>query len=135
MMRVFYLLLFVGLLATACSTPKARFNEQAQADLIVRYYTDDTSYVLKPAKTDGRFLGVLKKGAVLDVAKEQPGRQLAVVILIHYRAAPEGAKVKAEWTKLLTDLGYQRVVFLLAQGSMQVDGLTVLPPNEAGGKP
>ncbi|MEI6780658.1 MAG: hypothetical protein WCQ21_07025 [Verrucomicrobiota bacterium] len=122
-------------MATACSTPKARFNEQAQADLIVRYYTDDTSYVLKPAKTDGRFLGVLKKGAVLDVAKEQPGRQLAVVILIHYRAAPEGAKVKAEWTKLLTDLGYQRVVFLLAQGSMQVDGLTVLPPNEAGGKP
>ena len=128
--------------ACACSLnrafgvePKARFNEQAQADLIVRYYTDDTSYVLKPAKTDGRFLGVLKKGAVLDVAKEQPGRQLAVVILIHYRAAPEGAKVKAEWTKLLTDLGYQRVVFLLAQGSMQVDGLTVLPPNEAGGKP
>ena len=49
---------------------------------MVRYYTDDTSYVLKPAKTNGPFLSVLSRDAVLDVAKQQPVRQLAVVILI-----------------------------------------------------
>ena len=126
MMRVFYLLLFVGLLATACSTPKARFNEQAQADLIVRYYTDDTSYVLKPAKTDGRFLGVLKKGAVLDVAKEQPGRQLAVVILIHYPSQDTADAVRTKWASQLTGLGYQRAVFLGGSNSSQIDGLPIL---------
>ena len=31
------------------------FNDQDKANLIVRYYTDDTSYVLKPAKTEGPF--------------------------------------------------------------------------------
>ena len=138
-MKVSASLLFIVLLATACSTPQTsqvvRFHEQDQANIIVRYYSDETSYVVKPQKTEGGFLSIFRRGDVLDMARKLPDRELAVVILIHYRAAPEGAKVKAEWTKLLTDLGYQRVVFLLAQGSMQVDGLTVLPPNEAGGKP
>jgi len=123
-------LLFVGLLATSCSTPRTsptvRFSEQEQANLVVRYYTDDTSYVLKPVKTDGPFLSVLNKDAVLDVAKKQPGRELAVVILIHYAAETEAAKVQNKWRNLLTAAGYQRVVFLRALGGMQVHGLPVL---------
>jgi hypothetical protein len=103
-----------------------RFQEQEKANLIVRYYTDDTSYVLKPTKTDGRFLSILNKNAVLEVAKEQPGRQLAVVILIHYAGESEATMVKDKWKNLLTELGYQRVVFLRAFGGMQVDGLPVL---------
>ena len=99
MMRLSALLVCTALLATACSTPRTspvvRFYEQEQADLIIRYYTDDTSYVLKPAKTDGPFLCVLKEDAVLDVAKQQPDRQLAVVILIHYISESKAAKVKA----------------------------------------
>jgi len=130
MMRVSASLLFVVLLATACSTPRTppvvRFYEQDKANLIVRYYTDDTSYVLKPATTEGSFLSVLKKDAVLNVAKQQPDRQLAVVILIHYTAESEAAKVKDKWTNLLTELGYQRVVFLHALGGIQVNGLPVL---------
>ena len=123
-------LLFVLLLATACSTPLTapvvRFTEQDKANLIVRYYTHDTSYVLKPAKTEGPFLSVLKEDALVDVAKQQPGRDLAVVILIHYGCQSEAEAVKHKWTNLLTGLGYQRVVFLGAAGSMQVNGLPVL---------
>ena len=129
MMRVFALLSFVAILATACSTPRTplveRFHEQEKANLIIRYYTDDTSYVLKPATTEGSFLSVLKQDAVLNVAKQQPDRQLAVVILIHYILEREAAKVKDKWTNLLTGLGYQRVVFLRAVAGMQVDGLPV----------
>ena len=130
MMKVSASLLFVALLAAGCSTlrtaPVVRFQEQEKANLIVRYYTDDTSYVLKPTKTDGRFLSILNKNAVLEVAKEQPGRQLAVVILIHYAGESEATMVKDKWKNLLTELGYQRVVFLRAFGGMQVDGLPVL---------
>jgi hypothetical protein len=127
MIRVSASLLLVLLLATACSTSRmGRFNEQEQANLVVRYYTDDTSYVLKPAKTDGTFLAVLNKDAVLDVAKQQPGRELAVVILIHYRAQSEADSVRQNWVKLLKEVGYQRVVFLRASGSMQINGLPVL---------
>ena len=120
-------LLFVLLLATSCSTPKfARFGEQEQANLVIRYYSDDTSYVLKPAQTDGPFLSVLKKDAVLNVAKRQPGRDLAVVILIHYAADAEANTVQAKWRSLLTEAGYQRVVFLRANGGMQINGLPLL---------
>ena len=120
-------LLFVLLLATACSTPRtARFSEQDQADLIVRYYSEDTSYVLKPTKTDGPFLSILNQEAVLDVAKQQPGRHLAVVVLIRYRADSEAEKVKRTWTTKLTQVGYQRVVFLRALKGMRVNGLQIM---------
>ncbi len=130
MIKVCAPLLFLALLATSCSTPqtapRARFGEQEQASLIVRYYTDSTSYVLKPAKKEGPFLAVLNKNAVLEVAKQQPCRELAVVVLIHYGAESEAAAVKHDWTNLLTGLGYQRVVFLRARTGMRVNGLPVL---------
>jgi hypothetical protein len=127
MMKVSASLLLVLLLATACSTPRtARFSEQERADLIVRYYSDDTSYLLKPTKTDGPFLSILDRDAVLNVAKQQPGRQLAVVILIHYNAENEAERVKQKWTSMLTQVGYQRVVFLGALSGMRANGLPVL---------
>ena len=130
MMKTFAPLLFVALLASSCSTPGtapvARFSEQDKADLIVRYYTDDTSYVLKPPTTEGGFLGVLTQDAVLDVAKRQPCRELAVVILIHYGSQSEMGAVRNRWTILLTGLGYQRVVFLSASSNMRVNGLPVI---------
>ena len=130
MMKASASLLFVALLATSCSTPRTgptvRFTEQEQANLVVRYYTDDTSYVLKPLKTDGPFLSVLKRDAVIDVAKQQPDRQLAVVILIHYAAEAEAARVQSKWRSSLAEAGYQRVVFLRASGGMQINGLPLL---------
>jgi hypothetical protein len=78
MIKVSASLLFVLLLATACSTPRnspeVRFNEQEKANFVVRYYTDDTSFVLKPEEADGPFLRVLRRDAVVDVARQQPGR-------------------------------------------------------------
>ncbi len=130
-MKVCASLLLVLLLATACSTPRTSsrvvlFKDQDKANLIIRYYTDETSYVLKPATTEGPFLSVLKQEAVLDVAKQQPARELAVVVLIHYGCQSEIEAVRHKWTNLLTGLGYERVVFLAASGNMRVDGLPVL---------
>ena len=122
----------VMFLLTSCATPRSpeaalpRFYEQDQANFIVRYYSDDTSYVLKPQMTEGPFLTVLKKDAVVEAAKQQPGRQLAVVLLMHYGAASIAEEVKQNWKRLLTGAGYQRVVFLRAVNSMQVNGLPIL---------
>ncbi len=127
MLKFSALLVVVVFLATACSTPQiARFSEADQADFIVRYFSDDTSYVLKPSKMDGPFLSILNRDAVLDVAKQQPGRRLAVVVLIRYRADSEAEKVKRTWTNKLTQVGYQRVVFLHGKNGMRVNGLPIL---------
>jgi type IV pilus biogenesis protein CpaD/CtpE len=126
-------LLLVALLLTSCATrPRTsvsalpRFSEEEQADVIIRYYSDDTSYVLKPAAKEGLFMTILNKDAVLALAKQQPGRQLAVVLLIHYTDEGKAEAVKHDWTSLLTETGYRRVVFLHASNGMRVNGLPVL---------
>jgi hypothetical protein len=132
MIRISGPLLLAALLLTSCASPRSRtaalprFSEADQANLIIRYYTDDTSYVLKPAATDGPFLTILNKDAVLALAKRQPSRQLAVVALIHYGAESQADAVKHDWTSLLTEAGYRRVVFLRASNGMRVNGLPVL---------
>jgi hypothetical protein len=132
MIRSLAPLLLVALLMTSCATSRTpitalpRFSEEAQADIIIRYYSDDTSYVLKPVTTDGPFLTILKKDEVFALAKQQPGRQLAVVALIHYDAESQSDAVKLDWTTLLTEAGYQRIVFLRARNSMKMNGLYVL---------
>ena len=130
MTKVFASLLSIALLATACSTPRAsrvvRFHGQDQANLIVRYYSDETSYLLKPQKRDGAFLSILRCDDVVKVAKQLPGRELAVVILVHYPCESEADAVKSKWKGLLTGLGYQRVVFLSGYGGKHVDGLPIL---------
>jgi hypothetical protein len=133
-MKVSASLLFIVLLATACSTPQTsqvvRFHEQDQANLIVRYYTDDTSFVVKPQKTNGPFLSILRRDDVLDVAKQLPGRELAVVILVRYPSQDTADAVKTKWKGLLTGLGYQRVVFLGGYGGRHVNGLPILARAE-----
>jgi hypothetical protein len=132
MIRISAPLLLVVLLMTSCATSRTpitalpRFSEEAQADLVIRYYSDDTSYVLKPTMTEGPFLSILRKDAVLALAKQQPGRQLAVVALIHYGNESESDAVKHDWASLLTEAGYRRVVFLRARNDMKVNGLPVL---------
>jgi hypothetical protein len=132
MIRTSTPLLLVLLWLTSCATSRdpvaglPRFSEEDQANLIIRYYCDDTSYVLKPTARDGPFLTVLKKDAVVALAKQQPDRQLAVVVLIHYKSGSQADAVKHDWTNLLTEAGYRRVVFLHASTSMKVNGLPVL---------
>ena len=123
-------MLFIVLLVTACSTPQTsqvvRFHEQDQANIIVRYFSDETSYVVKPQKTNGPFLSILKRNDVLDVAQQLTGRELAVVILVHYPTQDATDTVKTKWRGLLTGLGYQRVVFLGGSDTRQVNGLPIL---------
>ncbi len=131
--RLVFLLLGV-ILFTSCSTPRPaavtelRFNEENNADIVIRYYSDEVNRVLKPLQMEGPFLSTFDKGGVLDLAKQQSGRELAVVILLRFNSSKE---VKQSWTKTLAGVGYKRIVFLRAENNLKINGLPVLDnPSE-----
>jgi hypothetical protein len=113
------------------------FASEAQADFVVRYYSDATSYVMKPLMIDGKAMGTrgeveflkpCSRADVLQAAAGQGRRELAVVVLVSY---PGGAMielpVKQNWDRELKALGYQRIVFLRgATKTTRINGLRIL---------
>jgi hypothetical protein len=120
------------LLLTSCSTSTRvaqapRFTEGEAADFIARYYSDETSYALKPALMEGTFRSVCDRAFLLKLAGQQPRRELAVIVMIHYMGAQQEDTIKSAWASDLKKLGYQRIVFLRGDNRMQVNGLRMLP--------
>ena len=122
------------ILLTSCSTPydrlkqEPKFHEANNADIVIRYYSENISRILKPLQIEGPFLTSFDRGGVLDLAKQQAGRELAVVVLLQFNASD---RVKQSWLAPLSQLGYKRVVFLRAEEGMKVNGLSILsnPPE------
>jgi len=115
------------------STPRARptkFAEAQTADFIARYYTDETGYCLTPPVMDGSFRSPCDRRRLLKLAGQQPGRELAVIVLTHYPGVDTEEAAKLGWLNDLTALGYRRIVFLRGRNSMQVNGLPVLETPE-----
>jgi hypothetical protein len=127
----------VGLvLLSACSMPSSvasrpRFAEADAADFIARYYSDETSYMVKPVTMDGSYQSICDRSALLKLAREQPGRELAVIMLVHFQSTEAEEPVKLAWVNDLTGLGYRRIVFLRAGNGMQVNNLAVLESPRA----
>ncbi|MEI6390179.1 MAG: hypothetical protein WCT12_03650 [Verrucomicrobiota bacterium] len=117
------------ILLTSCATPnptalnEAKFSEENSADIVVRYYSDQISRVLKPMQAEGQFLTSFDRGSVLNLAKQQAKRELAVVILLQFNASDT---VKRDWMTMLKGVGYKRIVFLRAQKGMNINGLPIL---------
>jgi len=122
------------ILLTSCATQRAnvsvepKFHEAQAADLVVRFYSENISRILKPIQMEGPFLTSFDRAGVLDLAKQQSGRELAVVVLLQFNSSD---RVKQSWLSPLRDLGYKRIVFLRAENGMKIDGLSVLEnPHE-----
>lgn len=119
------------------SKPSQKFAEEEAADFIVRYYSDETSYVLKPPMMNGIYRSIYDRPLALKLAAQQPGRQLAVVVLVHYPTTEGEEAIKLAWVNDLKRLGYQRIVFLRGGNKMTVKKLPVLddpqePAKSAG---
>jgi hypothetical protein len=133
-------LVVLGLaLLTSCSTQRSaakaepRFYDCKHADIIVRYYTDSLSRIVQPVQMEGPFLTDFDKDGVLQFAKQQNSRDLAVVVLLKFNCAEP---VRQSWLSRLTNLGYKRVVFLRAENGRKLDGLCILPnPTQLSEKP
>ena len=117
---------FAGTQKRAARPKPVFFTEADRADVIIRYYTDETSYMLKPLRMDGAFRSTFDRTAALKLAADQPHRDLAAVVLIHYIKPGQEAEVRDAWVADLTRLGYKRVVFLLGNNKMQANGLPVI---------
>jgi len=100
-----------------------KFCEANHADVVIRYYSDNVTRILKPLQMEGPFLSTFDRDGVLDLAKKQAGRELAVVILLQFNASD---RIKQSWQAPLKQLGYRRVVFLRAEPGLKVDGLSIL---------
>lgn len=130
-------LLAAGILqVTSCSTPNSaaaapRFAEEDAADFIARYYSDETSYALKPPVMDGTYRSVCDRALLLRLARQQPRRDLAVIVLVHYPGSSTEGPVKLAWVNDLKELGYRRIVFLRGGNGMQVNGLRMLESPQA----
>jgi hypothetical protein len=106
--------------------PSSRFTEEEQADFIAWYYSDQTSYLLKPLMMDGAFLSICDRPFVLKLAGQQPGREMAVIVLPYYPNSGSEEAGKLAWVNDLKELGYRRVIFLRDCNSMEVNGLPIL---------
>jgi hypothetical protein len=124
-----------------------------RADLIVRYNSDSTSFVVRPAQkeTIGEhvFYSILQRAEVLKLAAEQPRRELAIVVLPHFSLrtsdstamsrSSEDARPEWQWNlgTLVSELGkagYQRFIF--CEGGRKVDqvaGLRILEGPQGAG--
>ncbi len=95
-----------------------RFVEEEQADFIVKYFSDQLSYILKPPKLEqiGEYRFQVPCDRILALkeaaAQAQVRRDLAVVVLIHYFDAESEEAAVSGWTKDLQVLRYKRLVFL-----------------------
>ena len=123
-------------LLISCSTPTqvgkaSRFTEAETADFIARYYSDETSYALKPAMMEETFRSVCDRALLLKLAGQQPRRDLAVIVMVHYPGSRAEDTAKLAWVKDLKGMGYQRIVFLRGSRSMQVNGLSFLECPQA----
>jgi hypothetical protein len=122
----------IFLVSCASQRPMAsggpRFHEANNADVVIRYYSDNVTRILKPLQIEGPFLSTFDRDGVLDLAKKQSGRELAVVVLLQFNASD---RVKQGWQAPLRQMGYKRIVFLRAEHGMKVDGLSILEgPSE-----
>lgn len=109
----------------------ARFAEEDAADFIAQYFSDETSYALKPAMMDGAFQSVCTRAALLKLAGQQPRHDLAVVVLNHYPNPADEDAAEVAWVKDLKSLGYQRIVFLRGNNTTRVNGLPILDYPQA----
>ena len=128
MIKLSPLLLLGSLFLTSCAAPKQeessvpKFTEETNANIVIRYYSEGVSRVIKPLQSEGPFLSTFDREGVLELARKQSGRDLAAVILIRYNNLDS---VKQQWVERLKGLGYQRIVFLQGDG-MKINGLSIL---------
>jgi hypothetical protein len=105
-------------------------SEVTQSDFIVHYWDDRTSYTLKPRGTEAMgghgFYAICQRTDVLKQAAARPGRELAIVLLIHYQSPASEQPVKLAWARDLQSLGYKRIMFCRADRK-KVDRIAGLP--------
>ena len=106
--------------------------EVKQADFILHYWSDLTSYVLKPPVMDrtvgAQFYSIYGRADVLKLAAARPGRALALIAVTYFPDSAAEETVKLAWANDLQSLGYKEIIFCRGNPNKvdQIIGLEVL---------
>lgn len=124
-------LLLVAVFLSGCATtqPDAavqRFQEDAAADLVLRFNRWDTIHMIRPDSREGGFLPILTRSDVETELKTQQQRRMAVVVLAYMFSREQEILLAREWERLLEEHGYERVVTLRAGQAKSLDGLIIV---------
>ena len=120
-------------LASGCATQAplqtavTRFHEEASANLMVRFNRWDTIYVIRPDTREGGFLPIFTRADFEAKLNSEPmEHELAVVVLGFLNSATQELGLVREWSALLSQHGFRRVVVLRAGAGKSFDGLGVI---------
>jgi hypothetical protein len=113
--------------ARPAADTRSRFQEEASADLILRFSRWDTIYMTRPDLRVGGFLTVLTRASLEHQLKTQPLEHNLAVVVLGFRFSPEEeAQLAGEWNELLAGCGYRRVVILRTGRGKTTDGLLIV---------
>lgn len=86
--------------------------------------------MLKPEKLEGSFRSLLSKEQVLEIARQNQGRDLAVVVIGIYPTKAEEDLVMQGWLEPLKAMGYRQTLFLRGGRELEVKGLPIVQNSE-----
>jgi hypothetical protein len=131
-------LMFVAgllLLSSCASTQHAgvgrKFKDTASANLVIRYASDQTIFMLKPDGHDGLFFRIFNRDELCAMDTSRTGSRELAVVVIGYNYLPETEQVIRDgWVESLAKLNYRRIVFLRFSEGKEVDDLRVIDERQ-----
>ncbi|MEY4385465.1 MAG: hypothetical protein RLY20_748 [Verrucomicrobiota bacterium] len=104
-----------------------KFDEAEFADLVLKYASDQTIFMVKPDGHEGAFYRIFNRDEICALDAQRLGRRdMAVVMIGFNRDLAVEQQIKEEWVSSLTKLNYHRVVFLRSSDHNEVNGLRVI---------
>ncbi len=127
----FFLLAITFLVSCAQVPPTTdnhrRFHEDAATDVVLHHYRWEHINLTRPEYREDGYLVTLSRdslGSALD--RLQAKRNLAVVVFGWYYSQEQLDQLTGQWTALLRQQGFKRVVCVQGSGDKSVDGLLII---------
>ena len=131
--------LLIPLLCSCSTSPFAgapRFREAANADVIVRAPNLDLINIVRPDTKDNGFITLHAQAEAEQIlAQARIQHNLAVVVCSRFNTDERDAEYQQAWIAIFRSLHFQRVVFLRAAWSQEIDGLAVIVDVRLAGGP
>ncbi len=122
--------ILAGMLAGCATAPRnelAKYTDEQYTDVIVHFLSWQSITVAKPDTRAGGFLPLYDKTSVEPILQSQSFGHGQAAVTCSYTLGPDlEAEVQQYWIDTFTALGFDKIVFLRANGAHRVDGMGIL---------
>lgn len=109
-----------------------RFTEAEQADTVIKHYSWDYIFVLRPAVMDGPFRRILKAENIGPAIRATVTRRDLAVVLVGWQLSErDSATLGEHWRNLLEGEGFRRVVCIKPLSETKLNGSPVVYDSAA----